>query len=278
MMTISHGNGFSCRSCTVTVIMVLRAGIACLGLAAAPALAAQDLDRERRLANEIVDSIMDGDAVTLHAGQLDFLSIYTESETVPARGAAIILHGRGFHPDWPEVVQPLRTALPEHGWHTLSVQMPVLEKSAKYYDYVPIFPAAFPRIKAAIAFLRDQGVTRIVVIAHSCGVHMSMAYIDAFGDSEIDAFVGIGMGATDYGQPMRKPFPLERMTVPVLDVFGSDDFPAVLRKAPARAAAAGVAGNGLSGQVMVDGADHYFRDKDDELIVVVSAWLESLGP
>jgi hypothetical protein len=153
--------------------MTLRASIVCLALAAAAPLAAQDLDRERRLADEIVDSIMDGDAATLHAGQVDFLSIYTESETLPARGAAIIVHGRGFHPDWPEVIHPLRTALPEYGWHTLSVQMPVLEKSAKYYDYVPIFPAAYPRIKAAIEFLRDQGVMRIVVIAHSCSVHMS---------------------------------------------------------------------------------------------------------
>ena len=69
---------------------------------------------------------------------------------------------------------------------------------------------------------------------------------------------------------------LTSMTVPVLDVFGSGDYPAVVREAPARAAAAGSAGNALSSQVMVEGADHYFRDKDDELIAVVSAWLESL--
>jgi pimeloyl-ACP methyl ester carboxylesterase len=258
----------------------LRAATLCLGLAAAWALPAQDLERERRLASEIVDSIMDGEALTLHAGDTakdaTFLAIYTESELMPAHGAAIVLHGRGFHPDWPEVVSPLRTVLPEHGWHTLSLQMPVLEKDATYYDYVPLFPAAFPRIAAGIAFLREQGISRIVIIAHSCSVHMTMAYIEAFGDAEIAAFVGIGMGATDFGQPMKKPFPLERMTVPVLDVFGSDDFPAVVREAPARAAAEGSAGNALSRQVMVEGADHYFRDKDDELIAVVSAWLESL--
>ena len=39
------------------MIMTLRASIVRLGLAAAPALAAQDLDRERRLANRIVDSL-----------------------------------------------------------------------------------------------------------------------------------------------------------------------------------------------------------------------------
>ena len=277
MIAISHRNHVFCRSDFSAAIVTLGASILYLGLVVASPLAAQDFDRERRLASEIVDSILDGEALTLHAGQVDFLAIYTESEEAPARGAAIILHGRGFHPDWPEVVGPLRTALPEHGWHTLSLQMPVLAKSAKYYDYVPVFPAALPRIKAAIDFLRGQGVTRIVVIAHSCGVHMSMAYIETFGDSEFDAFVGIGMGATDYGQPMKNPFPLARMTIPVFDVFGSDDYPAVLREAPARAAAVGVAGNALSGQMMVDGADHYFRDKDDELIAVVSAWLEFLS-
>ena len=264
-------------------MVILRAATLCLGLTAASALPAQDLERERRLASEIVDSIMDGDAVTLHAGSTakdtasdtKFLAIYTASEEMPARGAAIVLHGRGFHPDWAEVVRPLRTVLPEHGWHTLSLQMPVLEKDAKYYDYVPIFPAAFPRIAAGIAFLREQGISRIVIIAHSCSVHMTMAYIEAFGDGEIVAFVGIGMGATDYGQPMKKPFPLDRMTVPVLDVFGSDDYPAVVRDAPGRAADA--AGNAHSSQVMVEGADHDFRDKDDELIAVVSAWLESLN-
>jgi pimeloyl-ACP methyl ester carboxylesterase len=265
-------------------VAALRAATLCLGLAAASVLPAQDLDRERRLASEIVDSIMDGEAVILHVGEMakstakdaKFLAIYTESEIMPAHGAAIVLHGRGFHPDWAEVVRPLRTVLPEHGWHTLALQMPVLEKDATYYDYVPIFPAAFPRIVAGIAFLREQGISRIVIIAHSCSVHMTMAYIEAFGDAEIAAFVGIGMGATDFGQPMKKPFPLERMTVPVLDVFGSDDFPAVVREAPARAAAEVSAGNALSRQVMVEGADHYFTDKDDELIAVVSAWLESL--
>jgi pimeloyl-ACP methyl ester carboxylesterase len=255
---------------------IVHASVLSLGLAVSSALAGQDLERERRLASEIVDTIVDGEALTLKTGQMDFLAIYTESEETPVHGAAIVLHGRGFHPDWAEVAGPLRTALPERGWHTLSLQMPVLEKDAKYYDYVPILPAAFPRIKAGIAFLREQGISRIVVIAHSCSVHMTMAYIETFGDAEFDGFAGIGMGATDFGQPMKKSFPLDRMTVPVLDVFGDEDYPAVQSKAPERAAAVRTAGNALSSQVIVEGADHYFRGKDDELIAVVSAWLESL--
>ena len=49
----------------------LRAVTLCLGLTGASALPAQDLERERRLASEIVDSIMDGDAVIEMYDELD---------------------------------------------------------------------------------------------------------------------------------------------------------------------------------------------------------------
>ncbi|MCW8928501.1 MAG: alpha/beta hydrolase family protein, partial [Gammaproteobacteria bacterium] len=157
-----------------------------------------------------------------------------------------------------------------------SLQMPVMEKEAKYFDYVPLFPEAYPRIEAAIAYLREQGIEKIVLIAHSCGAHMAMHWIDTHGDGDIDAYVGIGMGATDYKQPMVQPFPLDKMAVPVLDVFASKDFPAVLRMAPERRAMIEKAGNPQSAQQMVDGAEHYFNGYNDELSTVIREWLDGL--
>jgi hypothetical protein len=55
-------------------------------------------------------------------------------------------------------ILPLRTGLTEKGWHTLSVQMPVLGKGAKYYDYVPIFPYSHERIDAAINFYKANTI------------------------------------------------------------------------------------------------------------------------
>ena len=243
---------------------------------AAHLAAAQDLERERRLEAEIVDMILDGEPVHLDAGGHSFLAIHTEAENGGPRNAVIVLHGRGFHPDWPEVAGPLRTELPAHGWETLSLQMPVLAKSARYYDYVPIFPAAFPRIRAGIEFLRTRGAGRIVVAAHSCSVHMAMAYVRRYGDADFDGFVGIGVGATDYRQSMREPLPLATMSVPVLDLFGDEDYPAVLREAPARLAAIRAAGNPRSAQRVVPGADHFFRDRDEALVDTVAQWLATL--
>ena len=242
----------------------------------APPSVAQDFERESRLEAEIVDAILDGEPVHLDADGRSFLGIYTEAADGESGRAVIVLHGRGFHPDWPEVAAPLRVELPEHGWDTLSLQMPVLGKSARYYDYVPIFPAAFPRIRAGIEFLRARGARAVVLAAHSCSVHMAMAFVRIRGDTGFDGFIGIGMGATDYRQPMREPFPLATMSVPVLDLFGDEDYPAVRREAPNRLLAIRASGNPRSAQRVVPGAEHFFRDMEGPLVESVTEWLATL--
>ncbi|MCW8910921.1 MAG: alpha/beta hydrolase family protein [Gammaproteobacteria bacterium] len=239
-------------------------------------LYAADLEREKRLADEIADFIIDGEAIYLDSGNHRFLNIYMQSESTQPKGGAIILHGRGFHPNWKDVALPLRTGLPEHGWHTLSVQMPVLHKQAKYYDYLPILPEAFPRIEAAINFLKKQGLKNIVLIAHSCSVHMSMAWLEQPGEKNINAYIGVAMGATDYKQPMKKDFPFMQLTIPVLDIYGSKDFPAVTNNAATRLEMIKMAGNSKSDQRMLIDADHYFTEKGDILLSEIAQWLDTL--
>ena len=252
-----------------TATLVLAGGLAALA-------AAQDLERERRLEAEIVDMIIDGEPVHLDADGHPFLALHTEAADGGSGRAVLVMHGRGFHPDWPEVAAPLRAELPEHGWETLSLQMPVLGKTATYYDYVPIFAAAFPRIRAGIEYLRERGADTVVLAAHSCSAHMAMAFVRQHGDAGFDGFIGIGMGATDVGQPMREPFPLAEMAVPVLDLFGDEDYPSVPGKAPGRLAAIRTAGHPRSAQRMFPGADHFFRDMDEELVDAVVDWLATL--
>ena len=247
-------------------------------IASSTLLAAEpDLEREQRMADEIVDVIWDGEAIELEAEGHNFLAIYMEADE--PKGTVVIAHGRGYHPDWETVVNPLRIGLAEAGWNTLSIQMPVLEKSAKYYDYVEIFDAAGPRIEAALQFAKEQGSEKRVLLAHSCGSHMAMRWIKnspASALSQFDAYVGVGMGATDYKQPMVEPFQLESMKMPVLDLYGFNDYPAVLRMAPDRLQMIEVAGNPKSAQIAVQGADHYFKGKSEPLVSNVSEWLDTL--
>jgi hypothetical protein len=251
-----------------TVILML---VFYLGQAVA---ADPDFEREARLADEIIDVILDGEPEWLEADGREFLSIYTAAED-PAV-AVLILHGRGFHPDWADTVNPLRVGLVERGYSTLSLQMPVLAKDAKYYDYVPIFHYAHARIEAGIRFLRDNGHRKVVLLAHSCGVHMAMDWIRMDNDRNIDAFIGLGMGATDYQQPMHQAFPLDWIQVPVLDLYGAQEYPAVIRLAPRRKAMIDKAGNARSRQVVLPDANHYFTDQGDPLVSAVADWIDQL--
>jgi len=253
----------------------------CLGiglLVASSLCNGADLAREIRMKQQVADYIMQGDAVMLHDGaaEHDFLSIYTEAETDAPKGAVIIMHGRGYHPNWPELVYPLRTGLPEHGWHTLSIQMPVLATTASFYDYMDIVEEAHPRISAAIAFLQEQGIESIILLAHSCSVHMAVDWLHQHPDSGASGFIGIGMGSTDKGQPMRQPFPLQDIKIPVLDIRGEYDYPAVKRNAPRRWENIQQAGNPLSEQRVVKDAQHYFTDHSDALLGEVTNWLDKV--
>ena len=132
---------------------------------------------ERELVDEIEANLFDGEVIALMPGADAFAAVEMPSQTDSTRGGVILLHGRGFHADWPENIGPLRVGLSEAGWYTLSLQMPVLEKSAKYYDYIPILPEALPRIDAALTHLKAESISPVVLLAHSCGAHMAMLWM-----------------------------------------------------------------------------------------------------
>jgi len=153
---------------------------------------ASDPGHEHRLAEQTVDAIFEGEPLMLNAAGHEFPGIYTRATTEPERGTAIIRHRLGTHPDWERVAGPLRKKLPAHGWSTLSLQMPVLHNDASHYDYVEIMPEGHPfRIEAALTYPQNRATHRIILIAHRCGVHMSMAWIRQHGDAGIDACIGI---------------------------------------------------------------------------------------
>jgi Protein of unknown function (DUF3530) len=100
---------------------------------------AADYAREERWAQEIVPSIVVGDAVYLATpARAKVLAILTAPSGVPT-GGIVIVHGLGVHPDW-GLIGGLRTGLAEAGFVTLSVQMPVLVASATRDDYAVTLP------------------------------------------------------------------------------------------------------------------------------------------
>ena len=60
----------------------------------------------------------------------------------------------------------------------------------------------------------------------------------------------------------------------MLDIYGDDDLESILKSVDARAEAAKKAGNNSYTQVMVAGSNHFFDDKEDELVETIADWLE----
>jgi len=238
-----------------------------------PTAHASDLEKEQRWADQIVDALIDGEAEELRAGNIQFLAIYTEADKPSAR-ATLVLHGIGAHPDWPQVVHPLRTGLASHGWSTLSLQMPVLANEARYEDYAPLFEEVAPRIEAGIAFLKQKGAKRIVLVAHSLGAAMSAYYLSG-GPREIAALVGVGMTGGIADPRMDTTVSLAKVQIPVLDIYGQFD-ESVLDTSAERAKAA--ATNLRYTQIQVPQAGHFFDGQELELLKIVVDWLNETVP
>jgi len=233
---------------------------------------ASDLAKEKRWADQVVDAILDGEAIWLNDGTGEFLSIYTEAEQDKGR-AVIVMHGTGIHPDWQQVVQPLRVGLAEHNWNTLSIQMPILPNEAEYQEYAPLYDEVAPRVDAAIKYLHDNGSKDIVLIGHSQGAAMTAYYL-ATSKQDINGFIAIGMAAFAEDPRMNSIKSLQKIRVPVLDLYGDDDLEGVKKSIQARAEAAGKAGNENYTQVELAESNHFFDGKEEQLLEIVAGWLE----
>jgi pimeloyl-ACP methyl ester carboxylesterase len=231
-------------------------------LLAFDALAAPDYAREKRWADEITPTLVVGDAVYItQASGHKFLALYTGAKN--ARAAVIVVHGLGVHPDW-ALIGALRSSLPDHGYATLSVQMPVLAADAKREDYFALFADAAERLAAAVALLKSKGHSRIALASHSIGASMSNYFLTA-APAGISTWIAVGIFPSEFTDP-------DKLHLPILDIYGERDLPQVLQKADARAAVLMKLKG--SAQIEVPGADHYFNGSEAELARNIRRFLD----
>jgi pimeloyl-ACP methyl ester carboxylesterase len=241
------------------------------------ALAGSDKAKEKRWSEQIIDALVIGEPVWLEAGADRFLGIYSEFTSDRQKGGVIVVHGIGVHPDWPDIINPLRSELPDAGWSTLSIQMPILANDAEYEAYAALMPEVGPRLGKAIEFFEAKGEKNIAIVAHSMGSTMAASYLasaDA-GVSEVTGFVAIGMSARGNApKQMDNLAFLAKIKTPMLDLYGSQDLKTVLESTTARKQAIARAGNQEYRQDEVPGANHFFQGHNAKLVRLVRGWLD----
>jgi predicted alpha/beta-fold hydrolase len=244
-------------------------------------LSADGLDREReqQLTDKLAEEAKATETLWLEANGEKFLALLTTQSNKKARGAVLILHSMGGHADWPQLISPLRTKLPEHGWTSLSIQLPVIAPENQIEDYGKTLEQATARIKAAVDLLYERKFFNMVAIGHSFGAASLLAYLEKQEKQKVIAMVAIGLQDYAFVKPSMDLLDLiENCKLPVLDIYGSRDFKKVIDQAADRRLAANKGNNLQYAQMEVEGADHYFNKLEDILIKRIRGWLVKAAP
>ena len=235
---------------------------------------APDTAREKAIADALISRVRPDQAVWLDADGTKVLALYDDDTKGKPRGTAIILHGIEASPDMNGIVHVLRIGLPDRGWSTLAVQLPVLPPGSPPTAYAGTLAGADKRLQAAMAYLKTKQAGPIVLVGYELGAVLALR---GAGQAGVAAVVALDVSSSDVAVPPAEVnAALEKARVPVLDLYGSVDSPARLNLAPPRAASARKAGNTGFRQEPLAGADDRFTGMAPLVMRRVSAWLDKV--
>jgi hypothetical protein len=236
-----------------------------LASAAAFGQARSDAAREKRWADQILPSLVVGDAVQLQTAEGRFLALYTKAE--PARGAVILAHGPGLHPDH-GITGELRVHLADRGFTTLSLQMPVLP--AEVDDgaaYRALYPEAARRIAAGTQYLQERGAKRIYLVSHAMGAGMAHEYLRANRAAPVSGWVALSFYGVFDG--------IAGAAFPVLDLYGAKDYRGI--RGPASDRARLLRALPGSKQLAIADGGYFLAGGEKAVLQEVAAFLEALS-
>ncbi len=248
-------------------------------------LAAEDikeLSREQQIAEKLTVTADADEIISLKASGGHFIGLYkraksNEINTGEAHGVVILVHGMGAHPDWPDVISPLRTRLTEFGWSTLSIQMPILSPEEPISEYGKTLRLANGRIQAAVDYLHDWEIETIILLGYSFGASQAANYLASNKSEEIKAFVSVSMLAQKFIKPGLDVYKfIAGIPVPILDIYGEDDLQDVRRGIDDRRLAASKNGNTGFQQIELQKAGHHYLGLEDVLVEQIQAWLQNI--
>lgn len=232
---------------------------------------------------------------------------YLEETLGERYGAIILLHDRGENIEGSGVITPLRHQLPQYGWSTLTLALdypfepaillsastvvdediaeaestePATEASleesttaeevdgAESQQNTPLPPISNQqRIKAAIAFLQEKDINRILFLGHGAGANLAVELLGT-ETVPIHALILVATPALTADNVFKA------MQQPILDVYGSMGLEGVAEAVQQRKLMMKRAGNNRYSAREIIGADHFFTGAESALVNNLRGWLK----
>ncbi|GAB3477321.1 DUF3530 family protein [Marinomonas epiphytica] len=126
---------------------------------------------------------------SLEAEGAEFLSLFIPSRTLSSQGCLLLLSSDNEHPDWPDTIAPVRNALPNYSWCTLSIELPdITPRGEAMPPVIASIPPdelpplanqelAFSRIQSAINFMAEQNVSNLALLGSKTGASYALAFM-----------------------------------------------------------------------------------------------------
>ncbi len=207
----------------------------CALLAFSTGISAEALSQARDnhlndLAQAVANTQDEDEVVILGEGEQAFLGLRLQQRTATPQGAVLILHDQGHNPDWPVLLQQARNYLPDVGWTTLSIALPLVGGYATDAD------ATLDRIALGLQRLNQEGQFNLVILGYGEGAYWAARYLSERLTPDQDIGYGLMMVNAKTIEP-DLPDLIGSLNIAILD-WVSEDSPAVLRAADNRRAAA----------------------------------------
>jgi pimeloyl-ACP methyl ester carboxylesterase len=222
----------------------------------------------------LTEELRAGEVIWLGESNAKFLGLFTETFLQQRNDAILLLHGMGAHPDWPNVISPLRWEFPSYLLPVLSIQLPILLPDASVSGYGKTTKEAARRIKIAVDYLHEQGFKRVMLVGFSFGAALGAYYLASEKDHGVSAFIAISILARKFLNPtLNLKFLLEKIDIPMLDIYASKDLEEILKAVPDRRLAAHKSGNASFNQIEISGSDHIYKGHIVNLVKVIVDWI-----
>lgn len=162
----------------------------------------------------------EGEVRWLQVGPTQHPGLFKGQTAAQPRGAAIIIPDRGQGPDWPVMVEPLRQALPAHGWDTLSVAVPLTGMGRLARKTETRLQRADSVISAAIASFQDSALSSLYLIGSGWGGYAALSYLADNPGAQVTGLVLVDVPMVqELGTDLDTSTLLARIKVPVLDLY-----------------------------------------------------------